>query len=106
VYRGQLIVKLSQAARDANSYKPGSQQYLRSKGFFQLVDPFDENDIGLVEFGKDRDIASVAETLGRSRYTYAEPNDIARISVRLSRAVEFCFQQWSLLTIQAPAAWA
>jgi subtilisin family serine protease len=107
---GQLIVKVKpDIAKDANHINQLLSNTLGSKVSFRVVEPFDENGIGLVEFGKDRDIALVAETLEKSpEILYAEPNDVTRISGAPSVAPSdpLFSQQWSLLTIQAPATWA
>ena len=107
---GQLIVKLRpDLARDREDVKRIIGHILGPAVPFRVLVPFDARGIGLIEWSEDADLESVATRLEESpEVVYAEPNDVTQVSgdPTVTPADPLFPQQWSLLTIQAPAAWA
>lgn len=106
---GQIIVKVHEdAAKDPDAIHNLISEILGSKTSFQIISSFDQNGIGLIDVGQ-ADLESIINALEQNKkIVFAEPNDVTRASTIPSiTPVDPLFsQQWSLLTIQAPAAWA
>lgn len=106
---GQLIVKVDPSRiRTADAIQRLIANSLGPTIAFNIVVPFDARGVGLIEFDRNADLESLAAKLERTPdVLYAEPNDATQISdtPSVTPADPLFEQQWSLLTIQAPATW-
>lgn len=107
-FEGYLIIKVDpKLLNDHEGIQRLLTELLGVKFPFKLITPFDENGIGLIDIGK-ADLQEAAELLEKNKeIIYAEPNDVIHLYDNPSVTPQdpLFSQQWSLLTIQAPAAW-